>query len=67
MDEEKRQKAKGGDVMTTMAIRKINKTNMSGLTLEKKRLLKGLQGVASSPIDFNKIRDMEKYGENRLQ
>ena len=55
------------DVMNTMAIRKIDKTNSSGLTLDKKKILKSLQGIATSPIDFNKIRDNEKYGEDRLQ
>lgn len=58
---------KEDSVMNATMIRKIDKTNKSGLTLDKKRLLKSLQGIATSPIDFNKIRDNEKYGENRLQ
>ncbi len=58
--------AKEDDSMNAVAIRKINKTNISGLTLEKKKLLKSLQGIATSPIDFNKIRDEQKYGEDRF-
>jgi hypothetical protein len=57
---------KEDDVMDVMAIRKLDKSNMSGLTLDKKKLLKSLQGVASSPIDFNKIRNEQKYGKDRL-
>ncbi len=57
---------KEDDSMNAVAIRKINKTNISGLTLEKKKLLKSLQGIATSPIDFNKIRDEQKYGEDRF-
>lgn len=49
---------------TTFSVKRIDKTNSSGLTLSKKKLLKSLQGIATSPIDFNKIRDKEKYGEN---
>lgn len=67
MSEERQQKAKEDDVMATMTIKKIDKTNMSGLTIEKKRLFKSLQGIATSPIDFNQIRDREKYGEDRFQ
>lgn len=59
--------AKEDDSMNAVAIRKINKTNISGLTSEKKKLLKSLQGIATSPIDFNKIRDEQKYGEDRFQ
>jgi len=58
--------AKEDDSMNAVVIRKINKTNISGLTLEKKKLLKSLQGIATSPIDFNKIRDEQKYGEDRF-
>lgn len=57
---------KEDDNMTAIAIRKIDKTNLSGLTTEKKQILKSLQGIASSPIDFNKIRNEEKYGKDRL-
>lgn len=35
----------------------------TGLTLDKKKILKYLQGIASSPIDFNKIIEEQKYGE----
>lgn len=58
--------SKEEDVMSAVAVRKIDKTNVSGLTLDKKKLLKSLQGVATSPIDFNKIRDEQKYGEDRF-
>ena len=57
---------KEDDVMNTMAVRQIDKTNLSGLTVEKKKILKSLQGIATSPIDFNKIRDEKKYGEDRF-
>lgn len=43
--------------------KKINKTKMTGLNSEKKIILKSLMGAASSPIDFNKIRDELKYGK----
>lgn len=69
MDKEKdviRKDNKEEDTMTAIAIRKIDKTNSSGLTMEKKQILKSLQGIASSPIDFNKIRNEEKYGKDRL-
>lgn len=58
--------SKEEDVMSAVAVRKIDKTNVSGLTLDKKKLLKSLQGAATSPIDFNKIRDEQKYGEDRF-
>ncbi len=55
---------KEDDVMNAATVRKIDKTNMSGLTLGKKKLLKSLQGIATSPIDFNKIRNEQKYGKD---
>lgn len=58
--------AKEDDSMNAAAIRKIDKTSISGLTPEKKKLLKSLQGIATSPIDFNEIRDEQKYGEDRF-
>lgn len=64
MNRNKREKTKEDDVMNTMAVKKIDKSNMSGLTLEKKQILKSLQGIATSSIDFNKIREKEKYGED---
>lgn len=64
---DKNNNAKEDEVMNAMAVKKIDKTNFSGLTLDKKKLLKSLQGIATSPIDFNKIRDNEKYGEDRFQ
>ena len=60
------EKTKEDDVMNATVVRKINKSNISGLTLDKKRLLKSLQGIASSPIDLNKIRNEQKYGEDRF-
>lgn len=36
------------------------------LTPEKKILLKSLEGSATSPIDFNELRDYYKYGESIL-
>nr|WP_308743160.1 hypothetical protein [uncultured Anaerocolumna sp.] len=44
-------------------VKRINKTMMTGLNSEKKKILKSLMGTASSPIDFNKIRDELKYGK----
>lgn len=58
---------KEDDVMNATVVRKIDKSNFTGLTLDKKKILKSLQGVATSSIDFNKIRDKEKYGEDKLQ
>lgn len=44
---------------------RINKTNIKGLTSEKKALLKSVVGSASSSkIDLNKVRDSFKYGKN---
>jgi hypothetical protein len=43
--------------------KKIDKTKMTGLNSEKKKTLKSLMGAASSPIDFNKMRDELKYGK----
>jgi hypothetical protein len=42
--------------------KKINKLNIIGLTPNKKKILKSLMGSASSPLDFNKMRDVLKYG-----
>lgn len=62
INDEKR--AKEDDSMNAVVIRKIDKTNISGLTIDKKKILKSLQGIASSPIDFNKIRNEQKYGKD---
>ncbi len=43
--------------------KKIDKSKIIGLNSEKKKILKSLMGAASSPIDFNKIRDELKYGK----
>ena len=53
-------------VMNTMAIKGIDKSNLSGLTVDKKKILKSLQGIATSPIDFNKVREEQKYGKDRF-
>jgi len=51
---------RGGIKMT-----KINKCDIVGLTRDKKNILKGLIGSASSKkIDFNKVREEWKYGQN---
>lgn len=42
---------------------KIDKNKYEGLTPKKKEILKSLMGSASSKIDFNKVRDNYKYGE----
>jgi hypothetical protein len=47
-------------------MKKIDKTNITGITPNKKKILKSLQGAASSPIDFNEIRDEQKYNEEYL-
>lgn len=39
----------------------IDKTGKSGLTREKKEILKQHQGSASVPIDLNAIREWMKY------
>lgn len=59
-------KIKESEGMNAMVIRKIDKTNLTGLTLDKKKILKSLQGMASSPVDFNKIRNEQKYGQDRF-
>ena len=57
---------KEDDVMNAVAIKRIDKSNLSGLTADKKKILKSLQGVATSPIDFNRIREDQKYGKDRF-
>ena len=52
------------EVNMTIKKRKINKSNLTGLTSDKKAILKKLCGSASIHIDFNKIREEQKYGEN---
>ncbi|MFA9397940.1 MAG: hypothetical protein ACERKV_06730 [Clostridiaceae bacterium] len=44
--------------------KKIDKSNITGLTTDKKKILKNLMGSATSPIDLNKIRDELKYGKS---
>ena len=52
------------EVNRSIKKRKINKSNLTGLTSDKKAILRKLRGSASIPIDFNKIREEQKYGEN---
>ncbi|MCF8564666.1 hypothetical protein LLE49_07890 [Alicyclobacillus tolerans] len=42
----------------------IDKKGKSGLTREKKEILKQQQGSASVPIDWNSVREWVKYGED---
>lgn len=58
--------SKEDKIMNAATMRKIDKTNVSGLTVDKKKILKSLQGIATSPMDFNKIRDEQKYGKDRF-
>lgn len=46
------------------AVKPINKAGKTGLTKEKKELLKKYQGSASAPIDLNKIRQCSKHNES---
>ena len=41
----------------------INKTKITGLTKEKKAILKNYKGKYSSPVDLNKVRDEYKNGK----
>lgn len=45
--------------MSNISIKKIDKTNLTGLTKILKELLKNMQGAASS-------REIEKYGEKKM-
>lgn len=44
-------------------IKTIDKTGKTGLTKEKKGILKRQAGSASVPIDLNTMRERLKYGE----
>lgn len=46
------------------AIKKIDKTNITGLTSDKKQLLKKHMGSVSSKIDMNKVREWWKHEKN---
>ncbi|AOZ93763.1 hypothetical protein [Paenibacillus crassostreae] len=46
------------------AIKKLDLSKYSGLTKEKKALLKDHMGSATSKIDMNKVKEWWKY-ENR--
>lgn len=50
--------------MGTAAIKKIDKSNISGLSKNKKDLLKKHMGSASGNIDLNKVREWWKYENN---
>jgi hypothetical protein len=41
-----------------------SKREFKGLDKDKKQLLKKSMGSVKSPIDFNKVRDEWKYGNN---
>lgn len=45
-------------------LKKIDKTNLTGLTTEKKEILKKLLGSVKAPLDLNKMRDEMKYAKN---
>lgn len=61
-----KKKMKEANSMNAVMAERIDKTNLVGLTMDKKKILKSLQGTASSPIDFNRIRNEQKYGKDRL-
>lgn len=42
----------------------ITKHKSLGLTTHKKKILKSLQGSATTTIDLNKLREKQKYEEN---
>ncbi|WP_154670397.1 hypothetical protein [Bacillus timonensis] len=48
----------------TTAIKRIDKSNVSGLSKSKKELLEKHMGSASANIDLNKIREWWKYENN---
>lgn len=45
-------------------LKKIDKTNITGLSTDKKEILKSLMGSVKSPLDLNKMRDEIKYGKD---
>lgn len=53
------------DTMDATAIKKIDKTLLNDFTLEKKKLLKSLQGIAPSPIDYNKIGEEQENEKDK--
>ena len=40
---------------------KINKSFLTGLNKEKKKLLRSVVGKGSTSVDLNKVRDWNKY------
>jgi len=56
----KDESTKEDDIM----LKKIDKTNINGLTADKKEILKKLLGTVKSPLDINKMRDEMKYAKN---
>lgn len=55
-------KKEGNDMLA--AVKSINKAGKTGLTKEKKEIMKKYQGSASAPIDLNKIRQWSKHNES---
>lgn len=47
-----------------VAIKKLDLSKYTGLTKEKKAILKEHMGSASTKIDMNKVRDWWKYESN---
>lgn len=50
--------------MGTAAIKRIDKSNISGLSKSKKELLKKHMGSASVKIDLNRVREWWKNEDN---
>ncbi|WP_336883836.1 hypothetical protein [Priestia koreensis] len=44
-------------------IKAIDKSNITGLSKDKKKLLEQYMGSAPSKIDMNKVREWWKYGD----
>ncbi|MBO8171497.1 MAG: hypothetical protein H0Z33_06390 [Bacillaceae bacterium] len=55
-------KKEGNDMLTP--VKPINKAKKTGLTKDKKELMKKYQGSASAPVDLNKIRQWSKKNES---
>lgn len=57
-------KESGSDMEAT--IKRIDKTNISGLSKNKKELLKKHMGSASTKLDLNKVREWWKNETSEL-
>jgi hypothetical protein len=44
-------------------VKPINTVGKTGLTREKKEIMKQMQGSVTAPIDLNSIREWVKYGD----